>query len=258
MTSQIKPITQYDPKLIQATCDWVGLTWSVLPRTITPFLPIIPNLINSADDLYIKNNGTDNGRALLIAKLELINRKAVEEKIWADSTSKFAGGFLELSEPGDKEGYIAILLASIIARNLDCHRVVFHKKAYKTDDDLETAIKNHEIGSINSWLQRTWQCRFQDISPNTNTRLKWNETTEVIQEVISNVLSTEKEFTEDVLHNIRKLIHNKMRERKLWKNEFTGVVEHDVDFEHLGRDMYDNYTIMALVGLVAISEHKID
>ena len=74
-----------------------------------------------------------------------------------------------------------------------------------------------------------------------------------------------------VFERLKIKIHNNMRTRQLWKNDGTGVIEHDVPYEEVGYEprkddpsqkygvpfMQDNYTIMALVGLISRSEYVV-
>src|SRR3989338_6835914 len=103
MTLSVSLSERYSPKSIEATRSWIGLTWRVLPRAETDFLPVVRHLLQAADDLY-QTLGPSNGTDLLRAKLELLNIKAVEEKIWRDNTKLFDRRFFTLNRPGDKEG----------------------------------------------------------------------------------------------------------------------------------------------------------
>lgn len=252
--------------------DWVKKTWITMPRYgRVEFQKIAADLVEAADELYVEDkvHESTNGREKLQEKLVQIHKAAIQERLWQGFTHLFDKEFFDLWEPGMKEGYLAVQLATIIARNLECPPVVFDRKHFSSNKELKEKIESSEWYATKNWLQRAWQARFQDIGPETNTSLRWDETTTAITSAVKKVIGDKKlaSIGEDDLLELKMEIHENMRRGMLWKNDKTGVVEHDVSYERVGyegpnQDFYvsfmpDNYTIMALVGLIAKSEHAV-
>ena len=267
--------TKISPEaLLWKTCSWVGMTWRVLPRSATFFQPIVGDLINSAQDLNkqgVPHKNATDARIAMQFSLEHLRRRSVEENLWGGNPL-FKKAFFELPEPGQREGFLAILLASIIANNLENPQVTFSKS--KLGDKLDATVKKHEADSTRLWLQTAWQCRFNNTLPESNASLKWDATASAIAEAVKELFGDKPlidAFSRTIhgdkeLDNLRKKIHDKMRAQQLWKDDKTGVVYHDVDFYDLRYSdnpefglpfMHDNYTILALVGLIPKSEYKI-
>lgn len=252
--------------------DWIKKTWITMPRYgRTEFQKIAGDLIEAADELYVEDkvHETTNGREKLQEKLVQIHKAAIQEKLWGGSTSLYDKQFFDLWAPGEKESYLAVQLATIIARNLECHPVVFDRNHFSSEEELKAKIESSEWYATRNWLQRAWQARFQDIGPGTNTHLRWDGTTIAIVSAVKKVIGDKKlaDIDENDLRKLKIEIHENMRAGMLWKNDATGIVEHDVPYERVGYEgpnqnfyvsfMPDNYTIMALVGLIAKSEHVV-
>ena len=267
--------TKISPEaLLWKTCSWVRMTWRVLPRSATLFQPIVGDLINSAQRLNEQGVPHKNAKDAQIAmqfNLEHLRRRSVEENLWGGNPL-FKKAFFELPAPGQREGFLAILLASIIANNLENPQVTFSKSELK--DKLDATVKSHEMTSTMRWLQTAWQCRLADMS---NASLKWEATESAIADSVKELFGDKplsafsavfsgNALGDKELDALRKKIHDKMRAQQLWKDDKTGVVYHDVDFYNLRYSdnpefglpfMHDNYTILALVGLIPKSEYKI-
>lgn len=268
------PVESFGEPLIHRTYDWVGRTWRTLPRWPTLFEPIVGDLIDSAKSIREapSKSSVVFARVAMQHELEYLRSRSVEENLWGQGTKIFTNPFFQLPDPGQKEGFVAILLASVIANNLEKPQITFSKS--ELGDKLGSTIKEYEAASIRKWLQTTWQCRFGDIRLGTNSSLKWDATANVItasvKELFGDKSLSEVAISDEQLDNLRRSIHNKMRAEQLWKDDRSGIVYHDVDFDKLGFNdphtykpdfhvpfMHDNYTILALVGLIPKSEYKI-
>ena len=254
----------------------IGKTWATMGRTpVAGFEPIIDDLLDSAKGIYSNPFFDQHASLALQTNLDLIHRRAKSPDIdlWKGSPSFEPHFFVELDRcPGLKENYIALLLATILAKNIEAPSFAFFTNDFNFPDELQKAIEEFEKERTISWLQAAWQCRFKDVGPETNTHLKWEETAKAIQDSVKEVIGDKKlaEITDTDLYWLRINIHEKMRERNLWFNEKTRVKEHDVDFGFVGCEgtynkpeesytssMEDNYMIMALVGLIPKSEYKV-
>ena len=263
--------------LVYKTCNWVGMTWRVLPRSATLFQPIVGDLIDSAQSLNeqgVPHKNPTDARIAMQFKLEHLRRRSVQENLWGGNPL-FTKAFFELPDPGQREGFLAILLASIIANNLENPQVTFSKSELK--DKLDATVKSREMTSTIHWLQTAWQCRFNNTLPESNASLKWEATVSAITDSVKELFGDKPlsafsdvfdgtALGDKKLDALRRKIHDKMRAQQLWKDDKTGVVYHDVDFYNLRYSdnpefglpfMEDNYTILALVGLIPKSEYKI-
>ena len=263
----VNPAGKYGETLVGRTYDWVGKAWRVLPRTAMLFEPMIGDLIDSAKRLKETLHGVKltDARVPMQTELESLRRSSVKGNLWGVNTKFFDVPFFELNDPGLKEGFLAILLASIIADNLENPPNVFSKSKEK---DLKGLVDFSEECSTRYWLQTAWQSRFPNLLPESNVCLKWDETVSVIRDSVREIIGDKQipEINDTDLDNLRRAIHAKMRERKLWRDDVTGQVFHDVDFDRLRYSdnprfalpfMQDNYTVLALVGLIAKSDYKI-
>ncbi len=252
---------------LATTNNWLRQIWQASEgrRHTNPSFNSVVEILHGTSDELVKNkvHFKIDGKNEFQAGLRRAHEIACKTSLWGNETSLYAGkDFLDLWHTGMKENYMFMVLGSLIARNLESPSITYFTNDFQSEDNLRDAINDYEKKSTRFWLQRVWQSRHKYIGPETNTHLKWEETSTVIQDAVKETLGERhaRTTTSNDLRKIMEAIHKKMIGNNLWNGEHNvpySLVNWGPRGNFYTTSMTDNYLIMALVGLLPKTEYDV-
>ena len=237
----------FNRNLSSRTIRYMNATWNTLDRSPGLYCDeIADKAIETAGEIY--NEGlhryySGSGVSKFQGKLCHLHSYALGHGLWGKDKDKHSMHFLDLSDDM-RLNYDVLELAAIIA--------------YNSENPPEHPLKLYD--SAIAWLERAWRGRFKtsrDIDPDTwhtKESLDWHKTTDTVLALKGRIKgSIFDQIRYCFLTRAAEEIHKVAIENNLWGKD---TEKYNVAFNALPLHMKDNYVLIALAHLVALSEQE--